>query len=184
MKEDKIIENLLLFDEEISKENFLPTKAQCYIVGGSAFILSGMDGRSTRDIDVLDIDIPKDEIVGLSSILKNHSMNRDVQAYFDKFPSGFARRSTKLDLDTKSVDFYILSVEDLVISKLCTTRFSQDVTDIEDPFVINKIDWDKLDELAKSMAYTMVSHFAYDNFLYQYNNFVERFRGKDERDYD
>lgn len=117
-------------------------------------------------------------------IMFDKEMNRDVQAYFDKFPSGFAKRATKLNLETKSVDFYVLSIEDLVISKLCTTRFSQDVTDIENAFVLSKIDWNKLDDLAKTMEYIMISHFAYENFLYQYNSFVERFRKKDERDYD
>lgn len=101
-------------------------------------------------------------------------MNTNVTSYYDCFPQGFEDRSILIDLPTNMIKFYALSLEDLVISKLCTTRGEQDIVDINTETVVNNIDWDILSRLANSMKFTMMSLTAYENFKYNYDDYVRR----------
>jgi hypothetical protein len=152
----------LLFPEDI---NFI-----CYIVGGGALILMGYIARATHDIDILET-IPNE----LKNLYAKYDMNNLVSAYSDNFPQGYEKRAIKLDLPTKRITYYTLSLEDLVISKLCTTRYSQDIVDIENENVINSLDWKLLQELADELKLTMISSVSYNSFYSNYKEYVRRF---------
>lgn len=143
---------------------------RCYIVGGGALIIMGYILRATHDIDVI-YAIPN----FLKELFNKYDMNCEVSAYEDNFPIGFEERANKIPLNTSKVVFYTLSLEDLVISKLCTTRGEQDIIDITSPNIIKDIDWQKLRKLGQSMEYSMISSMNYENFRYAYNDYVRRF---------
>lgn len=155
---DLDIDAQLTFDNKI--------QCKCYIVGGAAFSLLGYSVRATHDIDVIER-YPKE----LSLLFEKHDMNTDVLAYYDSFPQGFEDRAIKIDIPTQMISFYVLSIEDLIISKLCTTRERQDISDIYKEDVVNNVNWDKLKYLADELEKTKVS--GIENFRYHYQEYVQ-----------
>lgn len=171
MQLNDIIDRLQRLDEDVELTFCDDTEFKCYIVGGGALIIMGYVLRSTHDIDVLET-LPKT----LQSLFAKYNMNCDVAAYGDNFPLGYEDRAIGVAIKTYRVKFFTLSLEDLVISKLCTTRHEQDDTDIESEKVINSINWDMLDCLAQSMRNSMISSQNYTNFVYNYNQYVRKFK--------
>lgn len=172
MNKQEIIDMLKKCDQELFDKEPQQKKIDCYIAGGSAFILNGRDLRITMDIDVLKT--TGDNVRNLKTVFADCNINCDVAAFFDNFPVGFAKRAHKLDIDTKIFNFYILSVEDLVISKLCTTRYEQDLEDIESKEITSQLDWDLLKELKNKMKDSMISSLGYENLDYNYNNYIQK----------
>ena len=179
MDKKDIVKNLQKLDKSLSQTVSSPVSI--YIAGGSAFALLGCDNRTTRDIDVLKHTAM--EVRGITQMFKESFVNCDVAAYFDNFPVGFASRASKVDIGTSSLNVFVLSKEDLVVSKLCTTRFEQDVEDVENPLIYENLDWTLLDKLADSMKYSMISSLAYDNFKFNYDSYCDKYREMG-RDYD
>lgn len=155
MNRDKLCQNLLNFDRDAYLEfgNNNNIKYECYIVGGGAMLLLNLIPRATQDIDVL-------RITGsnLVDLMKYYDMNMNVSAHIDCFPDGYSDRAIKLNLNTKIVDFYVLSVEDIVVSKLASGR-EKDIEDIHRDSVINMINWNKLDELVELAIEGMLSDY-------------------------
>ena len=167
MDKQELLDRLKNLDRDATLTFSESSKFKCYIVGGSALILMGYSIRATHDIDILE-KYPKD----ISRLFDKYDMNSTVVAYYDCFPSAFEDRAIKLDIDTEMVEFYTLSIEDLVISKLCTTRGEQDVTDINSDVIIKSINWDVLETLANRLISEKFS--GIDNFKYNYNDYVRR----------
>lgn len=179
---NEILERLLLLDEEAELVFPEDISFSCYIVGGGALLLMGYISRSTHDIDILET-VPNQ----LNKLFCKYDINSNVSAYYMNFPVDFEIRAQKININTNKVTFYTLSLEDLVISKLCTTRYSQDIDDIENEKVINSINWETLDKLAHQMEYTILSTLDYENFICNYKSYVGRFRNEEnytERLYD
>lgn len=155
MDRNALIQNLLDFDRDAylefgTNDNI---KYECYIVGGGAMLLLNLIPRATHDIDVLRITGTK-----LIDLMKYYDMNMNVAAHIGCFPDGYSDRAEKLDLDTKIVDFYVLSIEDIVVSKLASGR-DKDIEDIHHDTVIKMIDWNKLDELVELAIEGMISDY-------------------------
>lgn len=171
MQLNDIIDRLQRLDEDVELTFVDDTEFTCYIVGGGALIIMGYALRSTHDIDILET-MP----ATLKLLFSKYNMNCDVTAYSDNFPLGYENRAKLIDIKTYRVKFYTLSLEDLVISKLCTTRHEQDDTDIENEKIINSINWELLDDLAMSMRNSMISSQNHENFIYNYNQYTRRFK--------
>ena len=171
MEVKDIIERLLRLDEDVELSFPEDIEFKCYIVGGGALMIMGYVLRATHDIDVLEV-IPG----SLRKLFLKYDMNCDVAAYSDNFSLGYEERAKRIDIKTYRIQFYTLSLEDLVISKLCTTRNEQDKTDIEAEKVIKEINCNELERLAGTMKSSMLSSINYENFYYNYRNYVERFR--------
>ncbi|MBD5552588.1 MAG: hypothetical protein HDQ96_15710 [Lachnospiraceae bacterium] len=171
MRVDDILERLIRLDEDAELMFSPDIEFKCYIVGGGALMIMGYIIRATNDIDILETmpDL-------LQDLFKKYNMNNAVISYADNFPSGYEARAKKVDINTTKIEFYTLSLEDLVISKLCTTRYMQDTSDIESEKVISELNWIKLEELADGMKNTMISKMNYEGFRYNYQNYVRRFR--------
>ena len=169
MNTEEIKDRLIRLDEDAELTFGEEINFKCYIVGGGALILMGYIIRATHDLDVLEI-VPKQ----LKPLFEKYDMNTDVMSYYDCFPQNFEKRANYIDLPTNKIQFYTLSLEDLVISKLCTTRGGQDITDINSQKIISSIDWEVLARLAESMKYSMLSSVGYDNFIFNYNEYVRR----------
>jgi len=174
MKLEEIIERLYRLDEDAELTFSDDVEFKCYIVGGGALMIMGYALRTTHDIDVLET-IPN----SLQELFAKYNMNCDVKAYSDNFPLGYEDRANRVDIDTVKITFFTLSLEDLVISKLCTTRYEQDKTDIESERVIKAIDWIKLENLASSMQSQILSPSLYETFCYNYQNYVKRFKDEE-----
>lgn len=169
MKKDELIQRLMDLDLDAQLTFLDDTTFKCYIVGGSALAIMGYTIRSTHDIDVLER-YPKE----ISSLFNKHDMNMDVVAYLDSFPTGYEERACLIDIPTEKVKFYTLSLEDLVIAKLCTTRGKQDIVDIDSESVIKDIDWERLESLANLLRNNKIS--GIDNFDYNYKEYKDKHR--------
>ena len=140
----------------------------CIIVGGSALILLGYLTRATHDIDMLRT--PSE----LLELLGKYDMNTNVSAHMDNFPDDYSERVHKLDLPTQKIDFYTLSLEDLVISKLAAWR-GKDEQDITRDVVLLAIDWDQLAKSAEMVRMGILSDRARGEFNLRYEEYVEKY---------
>ena len=109
-----MISKLKALDEEAAL--IIDAKISMIIVGGSALVLGNHLNRSTQDIDVIDI-YPE-----LQSILENYDVNNRSNAFSDCLAENYENRLVKLDIETKVIEYYLLSLEDLVIMKLYSDR--------------------------------------------------------------
>ena len=99
----------------------------------------------------------------------------NVNAYRINFPENYLERIVKVNIPTKKVNFYTLSLEDLVVSKLCAMR-GKDIEDIENELVYNSLDWDLLDRLIDDVCYGMLTDFDKNILLEHYKDYKERFK--------
>ena len=102
-------------------------------------------------------------------------MNTNVSAYIGCFADGFVERAIKLELNTQTVDFYTLSLEDLVVSKIASGR-TKDMKDIQSRIVLNNIDWEKLDELIDLTSEGMISDFSRRELVDLYEEYRREFK--------
>ena len=137
----------------------------CILVGGSALILLGYITRATHDIDVLKT--PAE----LLALLSKYDMNNNVSAQIDNFPDDYLERVHKLNLPTHKIDFYTLSLEDLVVSKLAAGR-DKDLADITTKKVLAELNWTQLEECAEQVKLGMLSDRAVQEFEISYQEFV------------
>lgn len=141
----------------------------CILVGGSALILLGYIARATHDIDILET--PRE----LLQLLDKYDMNINVSAHMDNFPDDYRERVRKLELPTQKIDFYTLSLEDLVVSKLAAGR-GKDLQDITGSEILPAIDWERLDACAEMVKLGLLSDRQISEFTMRYEDYRERYR--------
>ena len=162
MNKAEIIKRLMSVDNDMSLLDTTADTYSCIIVGGSALVLLEKIYRSTHDIDLINA---SDEIKQLLEIY-NINMN---------FPDDYLNRIIPIDIPTKKVKFYTVSLEDLVVSKLCSMR-DKDVEDIENELVYKSLDWNLLNKLIDDVCYGMLSDFDRNALVINYNHYKERFK--------
>lgn len=160
---------LLLLDEEANLIYNDNEKLYCIIVGGSALMLLGYINRATHDIDSIEC---HHKLFGL---IEKYDINMQVRAHLDCFPEDYAERIKRLDLPTKKIDYYTLSLEDLVISKLLAGR-STDMFDIRSDEIIRDLDFAKLDTLAEAIMPDLLNDRIKSEFEFSYNEYCKRYR--------
>lgn len=99
------------------------------IVGGGALVLMGCIARSTSDLEALIF--PPD----LRELMEQYDINGKVKAYEDEFAYSVEDRIQPIDVDTKAVQCFTASLEDIVIAKVHSPR-DQDAVDIRDPALL------------------------------------------------
>ena len=152
----------LLFDDD--------RQFKMVIVGGSALILLETITRATFDIDALDV---SPEIAGL---LEKYDINTRVATFINNFPYNYDDRLVPISMNSRRIQFYTASLEDVVIAKLCSGR-ATDVQDIIDPNVLSAIDWEKLEYLATDefeAKASALNPYRYQEFLDSYKTYKER----------
>lgn len=132
-------------------------------------ILQNFIPRSTHDIDTINV---KNHL--LLSLMNKYDINVNSNAYLDCFAADYQSRAKKLNLDTKVIDFYTLSLEDLVISKISAAR-EKDMEDICNRTVLESLNWDLLEELAAKMVEGMMSDRQISEFNHYYKQYVEEY---------
>jgi hypothetical protein len=165
-----LTERLLRLDEDAYLSSKDENKYSCVIVGGGALILMGYITRATHDIDVISF-APQDLIL----LMDKYDISTSVSAYMDSFPEDYIERIKKVDLKTRKIDFYTLSIEDLVISKLSASR-EKDIQDITSDVVLSEINWDQLTHLAEELKLSLLSDRLVGEFENNYNEFIERYK--------
>lgn len=166
---DEIIKRLLQVDKDMALLDMTPDMYSCVIVGGSALVLMKKIYRSTHDIDSIDA---SEEI---KPLLETYNINMNVNAYRINFPEDYLDRIVEVNIPTTKVKFYTVSLEDLVVSKLCGMR-GKDVEDIENELIYKDLNWKLLDELIDEVCYGMLNDFDVNALKSNYENYKERFR--------
>jgi len=87
----------------------------------------------------------------------------------------FEKRLKKIDIETKRISYYTTSPEDIIIAKLCSNR-PNDFIDITEKDVLNKIDWNLLDELSKEVTDNIMSSLVSEDFILRYNDYKEKYK--------
>lgn len=150
-------------------------KLKAILVGGAALVLAGYLERSTRDIDFIDASREIREYLS-SKIKVEDRINMDVQAYLMYFPEDYEDRLVKLDAGGRKIEYFAMSLEDIVISKIMSYR-DKDIQDIHDPVVVSKIDWALLDRLAAEKEKDMLNANEASIFRCLYKRYAEDCEG-------
>ena len=168
---DELISRLEGMDKEAYLSFSGTNRYQVIIVGSGALILP-------RYIEVKTMDIDSIYVSGeLFPLLEKYDFNIRAETYINCFPYNFEDRVT-LFLKGKKIDYYIPCLEDIVIAKLCASR-AEDKEDIISPNVINSIDWNLLEHLAiddNELKAASLNERNYNDFLYDYKEYVGRYR--------
>lgn len=170
MEYKELIERLKRLDEDASLLYDDNNRFRLVIVGGGALILLEAIDRATLDIDALSVSRE------LMPLLERYDINAQVTAYINNFPYNYEDRLHKLDIESRKIDFYTTSLEDIVIAKLCSYR-DTDRQDVISPEVIKALDWDLLEKLAtdEDELKANISDRGYSEFLYNYEEYVRRY---------
>lgn len=172
MIREDILRRLNLLDEEAAL--LFPTTVhyKMILLGGSALMLQRWLSRATYDIDA--VSVPPE----LAALLDKYDINTKAEAYLDHAPYNYPDRVVAIDAGGQAIDYYTLSLEDLVITKLCSIR-DTDWCDAENQTIRQNINWNLLDQLAydaDELRASILSDREYAEFLTRYKNYTERWR--------
>ena len=172
MNKKELIDKLLLADEEISMIYPSSPRINVVIGGGSVLIIQGLIDRQTPDIDTIGY------YKGLESVFNKYEINSRMNAYSDCVAEKYEDRLIRIDLQTKTLDYYMLSVEDLVIMKLFSDRI-KDYKDITEKTVLERIDWTLMQKIVDDgeLNYSFDEK-RYKRFLDKYNKYKREFGNK------
>lgn len=174
MDKNQLIKNLLNFDREVDMlYGTSELTFKCYIVGGGALVLTDYVSRVTHDVDILKA-VP-DAIIPL---MAKYDMNMNVSAHICSFADDCYLRAKKLDIGSRCVEFYTLSLEDLVVSKLAAAR-DKDLEDISRPEIIANLNWTLLDEIIETAEEGILSDWDRQALKTIYKNYKEDFYSED-----
>lgn len=174
MQKEDLFERFRDLDEDVdlSMSPDDDRRFRVIIVGGGALILLDTITRATMDIDVINVD------PAIAQFLEEYEMNTRVKAYAHTFAYNMEDRIKPIWTNSKRVEFYAASLEDIVAAKLSSER-EKDREDLVDPAVIEKIDWGKLEEIAlgeDELKINMLNERHYQDFLYNYYEYVRRYK--------
>ena len=154
--------------------NTIPYSA---IVGGLAVAdvqkmgadeLRGRLARATSDLDALHF--PTE----LLPLMEQFDLSGRVTAYADQFAYNHEDRLVSLSLETKSVECYSASLEDMVASKLHSDR-ETDAADVRRPEVLEALDWDLLAAVVADMEGSKLVERRHQGFLHNYEAYRKEF---------
>lgn len=167
-------EKLLNLDVELHESN--PTferRIKCFIVGSASLILNHRIVRGTSDIDIYSFEANIAE-----SLLEKYNMNRRVASFADSIPYYYEDRVeplVKINEQTLIIDYYALSLEDLIIMKIIARR-PDDEVDFSTPGFFEGVNWELLDQISNEMLKSMMNSFRYRDFRLAYEDFLERWK--------
>ena len=171
MSRNELIERLKRLDEDASLVYGEGKRFHLVIVGGGALILQEYISRATHDIDAIAASKELHELMG------KYDINGLVQTYINNFPYNYEDRLVPL-LAGEVVDFFVASLEDIVIAKLYSYR-DTDLHDIKHPDVLKAMDWSLLEHLAtdeREAHASALNENNYAQFRYSYEKYVEEHR--------
>lgn len=108
-----------------------------------------------------------------ASILKKYDMNTRASALENYLPYNYRDRLVKFNIDTKIVDYYILSLEDAVVAKLVAAR-EKDDNHLRTNNLAEKIHWPTLKKCMEEMKLSLLNENDYKWMAERYNSYVRR----------
>lgn len=171
-----IIENLVILDHELSKFK-LKYKIELIIFGGTAFLLRTNDIRVTSDIDVF---ITSQITKEIEAILHQHNVNQRISGIMEVPPiEEFLPRCDRLNVPFDNMIVRVASKEDLIISKLFSTRQSQkDIDDLVQTDLIDTCDidllWELYNEYKKDVIFPLNRYNSLEEVLIQREEYKQR----------
>ncbi|MFK5883065.1 MAG: DUF6036 family nucleotidyltransferase [Candidatus Izemoplasma sp.] len=169
MKKDDIYTKLVALDEEVFLKFDNDFKFTCILVGSSVLMLEDLIPRGTLDIDVISASSE------IANIMRDYCLNKASTAYLNSFPYNYSQRKEKINIGTKSINFYKLSLEDIVVSEIDASR-ERDILDIKNKLVLNMIDWNKLEICYFEVIEFKMSDFRAREFKYLYDVYVKKYK--------
>ena len=172
MRKTELLERLAHLDEEAALLFDDDRRFQLVIAGGGALILLETITRATEDIDALEASS------AIRPLLAKYDINLDVNAYINNFAYNYEDRLVPLLAPGKKIDFYTVSLEDIVVAKLFSRRDS-DRQDLADAHVWKALDWNRLERLATDeheVRQSVMNDRQYSDFLANYEEYVRRYR--------
>lgn len=143
-KREDVIRRLLILDEKVGELKF-QDKVQFVIFGGAAFLLR-TTFRPTSDIDVYLLQ--EEGYIKIEEILNEVDINTNIQRILEMPPKeDFVKRMEKLNVEFESIEVYVASAYDLIISKLFSTRGDKDTNDLIRSDLLDQVDISHLREL-------------------------------------
>jgi len=169
LNKDKLQDRLESLDKDAALLFNDNIKYHVVIAGSSSLILMGYTARATSDIDIIEA------AKALHGLFGKYQMNVRISAYENSFLYNYQDRLKLLHNGIK-VDFYSVSLEDVVVSKLCATR-EQDNDDLVT--VAKYVDWKKLEELVNDedeLRTLKMCDRQYLDFKRAYEDYIKDFR--------
>lgn len=169
LNKDELQERLELLDADAAALFNDDEKYHVVIAGGGALVLMDYTSRATSDIDVIDAS------KALYSLFEKYQMNGRISAHENSFLFNYPDRLKPLWCGEK-INFYTVSLEDIVISKLCAYR-PPDLDDLK--AVAKYVDWEKLETLASDedeLRTIAMSERQYFFFTHAYKEYLEEYR--------
>ncbi|MCL2889187.1 MAG: DUF6036 family nucleotidyltransferase [Eggerthellaceae bacterium] len=147
LQKDSIFQCLTQLDDDLISLYGLSKRFEMVVIGGSALMLMDLvpNERFTTDIDILRVSQE------LESLLERYDMNTNAATYLYKYPLNWARRLQSVPFDGQVLDVYVLSNEDLAITKLLAWR-AIDKKDLEAMRVSGCLDFGKLGAIFEDVA--------------------------------
>lgn len=139
---------------------------ECVIVGGGALLIKNIITRGTLDVDVLEVSKEVEELFA------GFDFNTRVKAVLDCFPYNYADRLELVDIETKCIQYYTPSIEDLIVSKLYAYR-DKDIEDLEKIKKSKKYNQIILDKVVKEARLSAVTEKRYLEMVDLYNRFFK-----------
>ena len=170
---EDIVDRLKRLDEEayvFAKVNNIPlnNKIIMHIAGSTCLTLRNLSTTKTDDIDVYYV---SNFVSGIA--IDKYDMNTRVSTY--NLTYNYEDRLEKVDINTKVIDYYILSLEDTVVLKLAANR-QKDMDNLDTEIVVTHIEWDKLRDIAEEMRYSVLNERLWREFAHTYNDYCRRWK--------
>ena len=159
--EDELRSRLLEFDRAVGLL-YPGRQFRLVLVGGGAMVLLGCLAHATSDLDALHF--PTE----LLPLMEKYDLSGRVTAYLDHFAYNLEDRLVPLGLATTHVECYAASVEDIVASKLHSSR-ETDELDVRRPEVLAVLDWGRLAEVVADMEGSKLVQRRHQDFLHNYD---------------
>lgn len=171
LKPEDIIKRITDLDYELFEfavtnkiEDF---RVRIEIVGSAALVLNEINIPLTEDIDVVRMNRNLSR-----ELLEKYDMNTRVTTMENYLPYNYQDRLIKLNIKTNVVDYYFLSLEDCIVSKIVAAR-QKDDNQLE-YLQVSKVNWKMLKQCMEEMKLSLLNINDYKWMVNRYNNFVKR----------
>lgn len=166
----ELLERLHQFDDEVFdyaiKNNEDSNRFRVEIVGSSCLLLNEINIPATEDIDIIRTNVNTKIIV-----MDKYLMNIRTKTMENYIPYNYQDRLIKLNIDTKIVDYYILSLEDAIVCKIVSAR-PKDDAHLQANNIADKIHWQTLKKCMEEMKLSLLNTKDYKWMINRYNDFV------------
>lgn len=168
---DELFERLRKFDEEYFLDAFQKDDKErliIVIVGSACLILNNINIPATQDIDIIK---NSKKIDGY--LFEKYDMNTRAKGLENFLPYNYEDRLIKFNFDTKIVDYYFLSLEDIVVAKIVAAR-EKDDDHLKADDIAKNIHWPTLKKCMEEVKLSLLNENDYFWMVNRYNDFVRR----------